>query len=87
VRDDQNQYFGPGIQLNFVPIEFLDAVLEHGAVAFAQDVLTDMDPVVGVYAKNVLIVGSVVDLAERESVRYDRRAPLIRIRDDVGGIQ
>ena len=44
---------------------------EHRAVAFREDIAIDVDDPVGTDAEDVLVIGGVMDLAERQAVRCD----------------
>src|SRR2546428_9002997 len=56
-------------QNNARAVQLLQPVQQHRAVLLLQHVLTNMYRVVGVDAKDLRVVGAVVDLAERQSVR------------------
>lgn len=60
---------------------------EHGAVVFGEDIAADMHAVILVDADDGLVVGGVVDLAEREAVADDRGTALIGVGDDVCRVQ
>ena len=49
-------------------LHLLDAVLQHRAVDFGEDVFANVDAEVGGDAEDVEVVGGVVDLAEGEAV-------------------
>ena len=55
-------------------MEALEAVAEHGAVFFDEDVRADLDDVVGGNTQEVAVEGGVVEFAEGQTV-FDRGAP------------
>lgn len=69
------------------PVHLLQAVAEHGAIDFVQHLLVDLDTEVRTDAEQELVVRAVVDTAERESVRHHRQAALVRVVDDVSGVE
>ena len=72
---------------NALGVEALEAVAEHGAVFFDEDVQADLDDVVGGNTQEVAVEGGVVEFAEGQTV-FDRGDPLgIAIGEDVGGVE
>ena len=65
----------------------LQAVPQHWSVDFFEDVRADFDLQVGANAEDVPVKSGVVDLAECESVRHDRPAPGMAVRQNVGSVQ
>ena len=61
-------------------LEPLNAVHQHGAVYFFENVGTDLNDVVGTDAQDVRIKGRMMKSAQRETVRYDRFALRMHIR-------
>jgi hypothetical protein len=59
------------------PIQFLQAVLEHGAIPFKEDILPDMNTVIRIDTQDILVIRSMMYLAKRQSVRNDRSTPLV----------
>ena len=51
------------------PVETLEAVQQHRAIMLIKDVTADLDDAVRADSNEVLVVGGVVKLAEREPVR------------------
>ena len=68
------------------PMESLEAVQRHRAIVLVQDVTADLDDAVRVHTNEILVIGGVVKLAEREPVRNGGLAALA-VRDDVGCIK
>ena len=68
-------------------MKLLYAVLQHGAVFFAQDVFPHVYSVVSINAKNILVIGGMVYLAQRQAVLYYRDAPIITVGDDMCSVQ
>lgn len=60
---------------------------EHGTVAFLENLSADVNRVIRTYAKDVGIVGGMVDFAQGETVLNNRDAPHVGVRDDVGGVE
>src|SRR5699024_12295451 len=50
------------------PVHLLQAVAQHRPVGLGEQVQGDLHPVVGADAEHVLVIGTVVDLAQREPV-------------------
>src|SRR5690554_1974180 len=65
----------------------LNTVTEHRAVDLLEELAVDRDLVVRADAEHVPVVGHVVDLAEREAVRGDRRPTRFAVRDDVRRVE
>lgn len=68
-------------------MEFLQAVAQHWAVDFFQDVEADFHRVVRGDAQDLAVECGVVQLAQGQSVLHDRIAPGIGVFNDVGGVQ
>ena len=45
-------------------LQLLESVLEHGSIVLLQDILANMDTITLIHAKDVCIVGGVVNTAE-----------------------
>jgi len=72
----------------YIPaFKFLEAVLQHGPIPFFQDIAPHMDKIILVDADEVLIVGRMVYLAERESIVDDGDSFIFQIADDMHGIE
>ena len=67
-------------------MQFLDSMDQRGAVRLVQQIGTHLHNVVGADAEKVPIEGGVMELAERQAVRYDR-FPLIAVGHDMCGVQ
>lgn len=76
----------PG-KYDFLAMELLKAVLKHRTVVLLEYVISDFDDVVWRYADYVRVVCAVMDLAEREAVRYDRLAARLAVGNDVRGVK
>ncbi len=68
-------------------VHLLQPVQEHRAVPFIADVATDNNHEVRSDTEDVLVIGSVVDLAERKSVRHDGETPRMSVRQDVRRVE
>lgn len=77
----------PGRDLQRPAVHLLQSVPEHRPVDLAQHVGPDLDPKIRSYAQYVAVVCGVMDLAQREPVRYDGQPSWVTIGQDVGGIQ
>jgi len=78
---------GAARAMDVLVMEALQAVLQHGAVRFLEEVGAHLNDPLGRYAQEQLIEGSVVNLAEGESVRHHRIPRGILVGDDVRRIQ
>ena len=65
----------------------LEPMQEHGSVDFLQEAPVDRNDIVGPDPQYISVVGSVVDLAQGQTVRHDRFSVRVRIRDDMGRVQ
>ena len=74
-------------QLDPLTVHALQSVQEHRSVGLLTDVLAHDHLVIGTNADEVPIEGRMVQLAQGQAVRHDRLAALIRVGDDVGGVQ
>jgi hypothetical protein len=62
-------------------------MLEHGAVDFTHELAVDLNHVIGRYAKEIRVIGRVMDLAEAEAI-VDRRNPMgFVVTDDVSCVE
>ena len=68
-------------------MEILKSVAQHGTVALLQHVFPNVHVQVRIDSQDVLVVGGVVDLAERETVPNLRDAGLFPVRHDMRRIQ
>ena len=65
VQRAMRQHYSPSIEL-------LEAMQKHGAVVFLQNVFPNMHVMVLVDADDVLIIGGMMDLTQRETIVYHR---------------
>jgi hypothetical protein len=70
-----------------VSLHLLEPVLEHRTVDLFEQVDGDLDAVVRRDTHHVLVVGGVVDLAERETVGHCGDSAIIGVREDVRGVE
>lgn len=68
-------------------MHLLQAVLEHRAIDLVQQFAVDPDLEPGRDAEKAPVEGGVVNLAQRQPIGNDRIATLLRIADDVGGVE
>jgi hypothetical protein len=68
-------------------MEPLQAVLEHGTVFLLQHVDPNLDFQIGPNAENVSIERCVVERAQRQAVRDDRKSVGVAIRKNVRGVE
>ena len=68
-------------------MEALQPELEHRPVGLAEDVLTQLDDQVRPDAEDVVVERRVVELAESQSIRNDRLALRMPVRQDVSRVQ
>ena len=68
-------------------MHLLQAVLEHWAVHFFEQVTVELDPVFRRDGDDVLVVGRVVDLAEAEPVLDRGLSGLLAVAHDVGRVE
>jgi hypothetical protein len=68
-------------------MEPLEAVNQHGAIFLVEDVLAHLDNQIGSDPDEVLVEGSVVELAEGQAVRDHRGSERVHIRHDVRCIE
>ncbi len=62
-------------------------MLQHRAINLVEDVAADSDLEVRPHTEHVGVESAVVDRAQREAVGHDRRPALLRVRDDVRGVE
>nr|WP_084956277.1 DEAD/DEAH box helicase family protein [Thermoactinospora rubra] len=68
-------------------VHLLQAVLEHRPVDLFEDIGPYLDHQVGTNPEDVLVIGGMVDLAQRQPVGHRGDAAFLPVRDDVGGIK
>jgi len=68
-------------------VQLFDAVLEHGAVGFVEDVGADLDYVVGADAQDVAVESGVVEFTQGDAIGHDGQATGVAVGDDVGGVE
>jgi len=66
------------------PLQTMD---QHGTVGFVQNVLSDLDGMVGPNTDQVLVERSMMKLAESQAVGDCRLTPRVVIRENMGGVQ
>jgi hypothetical protein len=67
-------------------VNFLERVSKRRSIVLRENIGAHLNPEVGTYPNEPVVVGSMVDLAKGESVRDDRFAPF-GVRDDVRGVE
>jgi len=68
-------------------VKALQAVLQHRSVRFFEDVVPEFDDTVGPNAEDVRVERSVVQAAQRETVRNDWEPLWMAVRQDVRGLE
>ncbi len=68
-------------------MKFLQSMSKHRAVFFQQQISADFHDIIGAYAQKVLVIGGVVDFAQRDAVCNGSNALFMRIRDDMRCIE
>ncbi|BCW57849.1 hypothetical protein StoSoilB20_11960 [Arthrobacter sp. StoSoilB20] len=71
----------------FLLMSFLQPVFQHWPVDLRQDVASNFHDQIGPDAEYTGVKGGMVDFAHCHSIGNIGRALLVRIRDDMGGIQ
>ena len=77
----------PRRRFNRVAMHLLQPMQQHGAVDLVQQPLVDAYLAVARDAKQVTVIGSVVDLAKAEPIWNDGLSVVMSITNDVGGVQ
>lgn len=68
-------------------MHLLKSMSKHGPIDFAQHVPSNVYSAVWIDSKNVGVVGSMVDLAESQTIGHFRIPPLIVILQNMGCIE
>jgi hypothetical protein len=69
------------------PRNLLKTMEQHGTIRFLKHIPADLDHVVRPDAENMRVERGVVQLAERKTVRNDRLASRVTVRQDVRGLE
>ncbi len=66
----------------------LEAMSQHGAVLFFEDVTPDLElQIVRPDTDEVMVEGGVMDLAQRKAIRNDRITTFVAVGNDMGSVE